>query len=198
MALPGNVLVEPFQPAAFDEPDDIPRSPLTTDLELGGTALNDASQGLQVRDWKFFYLVSDVVVAPAAGGVTTILFNRPGVTQLSGTFDQNMNPAVTFVDGAGAWLWFFDTTLNAYTFLELPPGTRTPFLTMDDKRSTANSYNDILLFYVFNTNLVYRQQRNRFNVERILHSFNGPQVDILRCGMNKGLRVQIEVEGPDI
>jgi len=51
---------------------------------------------------------------------------------------------------------------------------------------------------VLNTNLVYRQQRNRFNVERILYSFNGPQVDILRCGMNKGLRVQIEVEGPDI
>jgi hypothetical protein len=198
MALPGNVLVEPFQPAPFDEPDDVPRVPLTTDLELGGTALNDPSFGLQVKDWKFFYVLDDVVVSPAAGGLTTVLFNRPGVTEVSGAFDQNMNPAVAFVDGAGAWLWYFDTVLNAYTFLALPAGTRTPFLTMDDKRPTANSYNDILLFYVLNTNLTYRQQRNRFGIERILYSFNGPEVDILRVGMNKGLRVQIEVEGPGI
>lgn len=198
MALPGNVLVEPFQPAPFDEPDDIPRVPLTSDLELGGTALNDPSFGLQVKNWKFFLVLDDVVVAPATGGVATVLFNRAGVTEVSGAFDQNMNPAVAFVDGAGAWLWFFDTTLNAYTFLALPAGTRTPFLTMDDKRATANSYNDILLFYVLDTNLTYRQQRNRFGVERILYSFNGPQVDIMRVGMNKGLRVQIEVEGPDI
>ncbi len=199
MALPGNVLVEPFQPAPFDEPDDVPRVPLTTDLELGGTALNDPSFGLQVKDWKFFYsALEDVVVAPAAGGAGTALCNRLGVTEVSGAFDQNMNPAVAFVDGTGAWLWFFDTTLNDYTFLELPAGVRTPFLTMDDKRPTANTYNDILLFYVLNTNLCYRQQRNRFQVERVLYSFNGPQVDILRVGMNKGLRVQIEVEGPDI
>jgi hypothetical protein len=198
MAMPGNVLVEPFQPAPFDEPDDIPRNPLTTDFELGGTALNDPSFGLQVKDWKFFLVLNDVVVAPAAGGVATVLFTRPGVTEVSGAFDQNMNPAVAFVDGTGAWLWFFDTVPNAYTFLALPAGTRTPFLTMDDKRATANSYNDILLFYVLNTNLTYRQQRNRFDVERILYSFNGPQVDIMRVGMNKGLRVQVEVEGPDI
>jgi hypothetical protein len=200
MALPGNVLVEPFQPAPFDEPDDIPRVPLTTDYELGGTALNDPSFGLQVKDWKFFYTSFDgsVIVGPAAGGAGSVLFTRLGVTEVSGAFDQNMNPAVTFIDGTGAWLWFFDTALNAYTFFELPPGTRTPFLTMDDKRPTANTYNDILLFYVLNTNLVYRQQRNRFAVERILYSFNGPEVDILRVGMNKGLRVQIEVEGPGI
>jgi hypothetical protein len=198
MALPGNVLVEPFQPAPFDEPDDVPRVPLTTDLELGGTALNDPSFGLQVKDWKFFYVLDDVVVAPAAGGATTVLFNRPNVTEVSGAFDQNMNPAVAFVDDLGAWLWFFDTVPGAYVFLELPAGTRTPFLTMDDKRATANQYNDILLFYVLNTNLTYRQQRNRFAIERILYSFNGPEVDILRVGMNKGLRVQIEVEGPGI
>jgi hypothetical protein len=200
MAMPGNVLVEPFQPAPFDEPDDVPRVPLTTDLELGGTALNDPSFGLQVKDWKFAYTDFDgnVFVAPAGGGVANMLFTRLGITQLSGAFDQNMNPAVAFIDGTDAWLWFFDTVLNAYTFLALPAGARTPFLTMDDKRPTANSYNDILLFYVLDTNLVYRQQRNRFQVERILHSFNGPQVDILRVGMNKGLRVQIEVEGPDV
>jgi hypothetical protein len=198
VALPGNVLVEPFSPAPFEPPDDTPRSPLTTDLEKGGTALNDPSQGLMVKDWKFFMVLDDVVVAPAGGGVATVLFNQPGVTEVSGSFDQNMNPAVAYVDGAGAHLWWFDTTVGAMVFTDLPVGVRTPFLTLDDKRAIANTYSDILLFYVLNTNLCYRQQRNRYGVERILYSFNGPQVDILRVGMNKGLRVQVEVEGPDI
>jgi hypothetical protein len=198
VALPGNILVEPFSPAPFEPPDDIPRVPLTTDLEKGGTALNDPSFGLQVKDWKFFLVANDVTVAPAAGGVGTVLFTRPGVTEVSGSFDQNMNPAVVYVDATGAHLWWFDTTVGTMVFTDLPAGVRTPFLTMDDKRSVANTYNDILLFYVLNTNLCYRQQRNRYGVERILHSFNGSQVDILRVGMNKGLRVQIEVEGPDI
>lgn len=198
MAMPGNVLVEPFQPAPFDEPDDVPHIPPTEDLELGGTDLNDPSQGLQVKDWKFFLVGNDVAVAPAAGGVATILFTRPNVTWVSGAFDQNMAPAVVFINNDQATLWYFDTVDNAYVFFDLPVGVRTPFLTMDDKRAIANQYNDILLFYVLDTNLCYRQQRNRYQVERILHSFNGPQVDIMRCGMNKGLRVQIEVEGPDV
>lgn len=201
MAMPGNVLVEPFEPSPFKPPDDVPRVPLTQDFEKGGTALNDPSQGLQVRDWRFFYTsaTNEVLVRPADGsGVDSVLFTRTGVIEVSGSFDQNMNPAVTFIDGTGAWLWFFDTTLGTMTFLALPVGVRTPFVTMDDKRAIANTYNDILLFYVLDTNLCYRQQRNRFQVERILYSFNGPQVDILRVGMNLGLRVQIEVEGPDV
>jgi hypothetical protein len=193
MALPGDTLVgPPYSPAPFDEPDDILRSPLTQDYELGGTALNNPSQGLQVQNWKFSYVGSDVVVSPDPYSSSTVLFTRAGITQLSGTFDQNMNAAVTFIDGAGAWIWFFDITLNAMTFLALPVGTRTPFLTMDDKRPTANSYNDMLLFFILNGDLVYRQQRNRFGVQRVLHSFNSTDVDILRCGMNKGLRIQIE------
>jgi hypothetical protein len=198
MAMPGNVLVEPFQPAPFDEPDDQPHVPLTEDFELGGTALSDPSQGLQVKNWRFFLAGNDVSVEPEVGGSPTVLFTRTGVTWVSGSFDQNMAAAVAFIANDQATLWYFDTVLNAYTFFDLPAGARTPFLTMDDKRPTANSYNDILLFYVLDTNLVYRQQRNRYQVERILYSFNGPLVDITRCGMNVGLRVQVEVEGTDV
>ena len=135
MALPGNVLVEPFQPAPFDEPDDIPRVPLTQDYELGGTALNDPSFGLQVKNWRFDYVGGDVVVAPDPYTVNTVLFTRAGVTRSLGCFRPEHEPrrglrgrhgrmAVVLRHGAQC----------LHVFLELPAGTRTPFLTMDDKR----------------------------------------------------------------
>ena len=195
MALPGNVLVSPFSPASFDEPDDITRLPRTTDFELGGTALNNPSQGLQVQNWKFSYSGGNVVVAPDPYAVETVLFAQANVTEVSGSFTQNMGATVVFVANGQATLWFFDTNLGAMTFVNLPVGARTPMLALDDKRASASSYSDILLFYLLNNDLVYTQQRDRFTIPRVLHTFSGPLVSILRCGMNKGLRLQIEVEG---
>ena len=63
-------------------------------------------------------------------------------------------------------------------------------MTMDDKRPTAHSRSDMLLSYIkaSDRGLYYRQQRDKFLTERLLHA--GPWRSIERMHMNKGLRMQ--------
>lgn len=66
------------------------------DYEMGGVALNDASQGLQVKLWTL-YLEGDDVKIKADDVAPTTIFTAPNITELSLTFDQSMNVVVAYV-----------------------------------------------------------------------------------------------------
>ena len=164
---------------------------ILVDYDLGGVALNNPLQGLQVTAWEFRYDDEAVIVAALDGTAEHMLLTRTGITDLSGTFDSNMQPVVAYSVDVSTYLWWYDGTIPGYT-TTLIPGARSPRLTLDDKRQLQDQTRDILLFYLRGGKLCYRQQRDRYGVERELMDAPHGAEKLGRVGMNRVGRVQIE------
>jgi hypothetical protein len=162
---------------------------------MGGIALNDPSQGLQVQTWwarlfkngitekSYLYIGADTVPE-------FIWLQDADFQEISLAFDQNMNPFVAYmVDGEAKFYWY-DTALPGYTTTTLPAGSRSPKCGLDDKREMQDSTSDILLMYMRDDKLYYREQRDRYTVEYLLSSGHG-LLDVIQVGMSVKLRVQI-------
>lgn len=175
-------------------PDNLATSK-TRDYELGGVALNDPSQGLRVQMWVC-ELVGNNVVVYAESVPQTTLFTREGIEEISFTFDQNMNPAVAFVQNGVAWLWWFDSVPSEQVFTELGADYVTPRVCLDDKRKLQSGTSDIILAYVRNENLYFRAQRDRFAVEYLLKS--GVGGTLVKVGMTDQRRLQFELLQSDL
>ncbi len=182
-------------PAPYRAPDDADPPSKLTDYELGGVALQDASQGLEVQTWT---LRADPLTGEVFLGATSVpeslLFTAAGITEVSLAFDQNMRPFVAFVqDGRAKYRWF-DTVLGANRITELDPADENPRCCMDDKRTSQTSLgtNDIILAYVRAGNLYYRQQRDRYETERLL--YEDVPGRLLRVGMHRQYRLQFMFE----
>lgn len=190
MSLPDNVLSDQVFPAGFLPPRDIPPQPLI-DYEMGGIGLSDASHGMQVKPWRMRWIEGQFL-ADATGVPPTLVYTRAGVKEFSFTFDQNMKPFITFVDGTGAYFYWYDATVSGYSLVALAAGTVTPKCSLDDKRLNQQSVSDIILAYVRGGNLYYRQQRDRYNTERLLKASAGP--GLRRIGMGTRWRFLFEME----
>jgi hypothetical protein len=200
--IPGKALTPTPQYTPFLYPDNIPVYN-TTDYQLGGIGLSDPSEGLQVQAW-FLELsgtpVSNNVVISAPNQQPLILFSAPFITQISLAFDQNMKAAVAYVSQGNSFLWWYDATIPGYTTVSLPAGTISPRCTLDDKRQRELNLglSDIILAYIYNHNLCYRQERDRFLIEYVLY----PNVDVAipnptinKIGMNSIERLQFQIFG---
>lgn len=187
--LPGDRLSTEPDPKPFLEPIASRMKPLE-DTERGGVGLSDPSLGLQVKTWHAYYNEPDVVVE-AEGVEPTVLFSRPGLTHLSLAFDQNMRPCVAFVQAGEAWLWWYDSQASGQVFTQLAGNVVTPRVTTDEKRPNQLGVSDIILAYLRDGGLYYRQQRDRFGTERLLAMTDASQ--LLEVGMNVGLRLQFRL-----
>lgn len=169
-------------------------------VEFGGVDLNDPSQGIRLKPWYLTYAVNGDVVVSAEGSVSTVLFNRPDITELSLAFDRNMQPAVAFVQAGQAKFYWFDTIASDFVFWETELGAAVnPRVTHDDKRDGQSAISDVILAYVRDGVLRYRQQRDRYEVE--ITPPIGPGGSPLstqrlyHVGMNNKLRLQFAVDG---
>lgn len=186
--IPSDVLSTVAVPDRFVE-DVGRRSVPLIDYEMGGTNLQAPEDGLQVQLWTAEYKAGSVYIS-ASTHPESILFTRAGITEVSLAFDQNMRPAIAFEDGAGAWLWWFDATLGSTTFISIP-GATNPRITTDEKRSLFLSGSDIILAYIKDNDLCYRQQRDRFLTERVLAT--EVNAELLAVGMNLQNRLQFRL-----
>ena len=164
------------------------------DYEDGGIALNDASRGLLYQRWRARLLnpgtTDSHVILDAASVAPTVILELPNITEISISFDQLLRPAIAFVRSDVAYLQWYDSVPGEYVIDEIGYGIITPRVTMDDKRfiaTQANQVNDIILAYVRSGNLYYRQQRDRFTIERLLKTGVNP---LIKIGLNRGLRLQ--------
>jgi hypothetical protein len=151
----------------------------------GGVALNDTSAGLMYQVWTAGYTDGDVWVAPSGKG-KTVLFSKPGITELSVAFDVNMAPFAAFADASGSHYWWFDSVSHSYVFSDVD-GT-SPRCTLDDNRAFALQDADILLFYQRGGHMYLRMQRDRYGVEYDAGAVTG-QLDCV--GMGKNSRLQL-------
>jgi hypothetical protein len=200
--IPSNSLSSTLQYAPFQYPDSIPVYN-TTDYQMGGIGLSDASQGLQVQAWYLFISgtpTNNNVVISAPNTQPTILFSAPNITEISLAFDQNMKPAVAYVSQGNPYFWWYDATIPGYTILNLPVGITNPRCTLDDKRSLEIGLgkSDIILAYINSNNLCFRQERDRYTVEYVLQSNLStliPNPTLNKIGMNLKERLQFQIFG---
>lgn len=164
-------------------------------IEWGGVALNDASQGINVKPWTIEYdrQTGDVFVT-AAGVSKTVLFTRSDISEVSLAFDRNMQPAVAFVQSGQAKLYWYDSVESDFVFWETELGAaKNPRVTHDDKRDSQGAVSDIILAYVMGDSLCYRQQRDRYETERELIASGVTR--LTHVGMNDKLRLQFMYVG---
>lgn len=196
MSLPAGGLVVTTVPSGLVAPDSLVRSPLTLDYELGGVAVGDTSQGLSSTTWRARVVGSEARLSAAPYTTETVLITVAGITEVSLAFNQSMAPHLAYVSAGVAKLWWFDTAVSAMATMVMASDVRSPFLTLDDKRSIAGASNDILMFYLKGNSLYYRQQRDRFQTEYLLKAFTITVAGINKVGMSTGIRLHVEIGLP--
>jgi hypothetical protein len=169
-----------------------------TDWEYGGIALNDTSQGLMYREWEFRYEGSTIIVVPSEGGnASVVVSDITGVTELAGTFDQNMNPVVAYVKSGVTKLYWWNASLATPAHVTTSfPGAYSPRLCLDDKRPSQVDSSDVLFFYLKDGKLYYRQQRDRYETAYALCDIPPRVTRLGRVGMADINRLQIEFLSP--
>jgi len=164
----------------------------TVDYEDGGVAIQDPSQGLLVKRWRAQLVELDVIV-DADGVEPFVLISGAGITEISLTFDQNMRPTLAYVQEGVSKLRWFDS-LPGQVVTTSYAGIRTPRITLDDKRYTQTGSSDIILAYIRVSDgaLCFRQQRERFETERVLSA--GPHKGLIKIGFSRKLQLQFLLE----
>lgn len=159
------------------------------DYEEGPIAEQDPSEGLMYQEWRA-YIRDNNIILEADNLAPRVVYEGQGeLTDISIAFNQNGDLHYAYVEGGVAKLFYYDTLTAEFQVMELEEGVRTPKITLDDKRLSQAGNSDIILSYIKADNgLYYRQQRERFQVERLLHP--GPFVMIRQMYMNTGWRLQ--------
>lgn len=175
----------------FQAPDDQRTSPLI-DQELGGVALNDPSQGLRLQTWTLSYQNNvDIVLRPQFGS-PTVLFSASEVSEVALTFDQNMRPIVAYRQEGDLFLRWWDSLASAFTVTNFGEGL-SPRLALDDKRESQRGDSDVIFAYIKGSSLCYRQQRDRYETERVLRAGLDAATRIKAIGMTRNWRLQFEL-----
>lgn len=189
MAMPDNVLSSGVFKKPYQYPDSIETGD-TVAFELGGIALNDPSQGLQVQVWKA-EILNDTIYLSAENIGRIPKYSGLGLTEVDLAFDQNMRPFLAFVEsGVAKFLWW-DTAISEEVVTQLPENAITPRCCLDDKREWQTLQSDIILAYVIDDRLLMRMQRDRYTVEYELYT--GLNAKLHKVGMNIINRLQFQL-----
>lgn len=196
MSLPDHVLSSWSVVSDLLFPDNLVPS-ATHDYEMGGVALQDGTQGLQVRAWEAFLAGTEIRVRPVGDtGPGTVVVTGEDIESVSLSFDRNMRATIAYMQAGVCKLWWYDTTVASMVTTTFPGATQAR-LTHDDKRPTASARSDIILGYVRDRSLYFRQQRDRYTIEYLLAEGVGDIGWLRNVGMNKGLRLQFELVSSD-
>lgn len=195
MALPHNQLSSTPVPSPFSGAKGLTASPFI-DYEDGGVAINDASRGLLYQRWRAALVDNRYVYIEAANTPQFLFLYLPGTTEISLSFDSNMQPVLAFVQGGEVKLYWYDSVSAGYVTTNFGSTYKSPRVALDDHRYVASNgfqLSDVIFAYVRANNLYYRQQRDRYLTERLLHSGLRDDQTLLKIGLNRKLRFQFMV-----
>lgn len=167
------------------------RSSTTESWEMGGVGISDPSGGLTYQLWHgVLDTATGTVLLDAPNTPQFVLYSEAGITQMDFSFDQNMKPCLAFTQNGVAKFWWYNTGNVQYEIITLP-GATTPLTLLDDKRDEATNVSDVILFYLRDGRLYYREQRDRFTIE---YDSNIAGIRrLIRVGFTEGLRAQLMV-----
>lgn len=201
MSMPQNVLSDTPQLGTLLSPRQLRlASDLLLDYELGGIALNDSSQGLEVQTWTCNCDGHNFVITSASDPAgTNILTVAGNVVDMSFTFDQNMRQFVAYtLDDGTSWFFWFDSLSHGFVTTQLPAGSISPRCTLDDKRPQNVLSSDIILAYVNHgaQSMYFRQQRDRYLIEYDLIDFSSSTSRLINIGLSTVNRMQFNLTPP--
>lgn len=162
--IPNNVVNPVLDATAFQPPYNEAYNPLLQTVR-GGTAVGDPAAGRQVKDWVVSYTGGTISVGPKLEAVAFTLAANDVVT-ISLAFDSNMSIVLAWKTPTGAKLYYYDTLTSAYTTRVFPELTSCR-VCVDDAREFNSANSDVIFAYTLNGNLYWRQQRDRYDVERL-------------------------------
>ncbi|MBX9754169.1 MAG: hypothetical protein K2X80_05415 [Pseudomonadaceae bacterium] len=194
MAFPDNALSSAPQVSGFAGSRALATTK-TVDYEDGGIGIQDTSKGLLYQRWRARLIDGHTVLLDAPNVPAFALYEGAGITEISFSFDSNMRPVLAFVQAGAAKLRWFDSVVGEQVITEIGAGALTPRVSLDDKRivgSDGYQISDVILGYVRDGSLYYRQQRDRFTVERLLAT--GITKGLIKIGFSRGLRLQFMLE----
>lgn len=171
------------------------------DFELGALYLNNPSGGLLQADWHVYNVGNNIYLNRLLGDQQKLIFSTSTIpTELTFAFDSNMQPQIAFVENNVVKFRWYDSVIENYTITEYS-GIRSPRLALDDKRDLETFYRDVLFFYIKSgeiEKLCYRQQRDRYEIERELAILPVNTKYLNRFGIATNRRIQIEIvtDGP--
>jgi hypothetical protein len=164
--IPANAFTAVPQPTSFQAPYNEPYTPLQQ-VVRGGTAIGDASAGRQVKDWIATYAAGTIVVKPVGDVVAAFAMMAADVLTLSLAFDNNMGIVLAWKTPTGANLYYYDTLTSAY-ITRVFANIESCRVCVDDARAVYNANSDVIFGYVRTGNLYWRQQRDRYDTERLV------------------------------
>lgn len=165
------------------------------DYETGGVAIQDPSKGLNYQVWRARILNDKTQIVVDAENVgEAVLVTGFNITEVSLTFDQNMQPVVAYVEDRQAKMLWYDATIPSNVTLNLT-GAITPRVSLDDKRDNQSLASDVILAYLRDGSLYQRKQRERYDTERLLAA-NINKPGLIKIGMNTKLRFQFMFRNP--
>jgi len=179
-----------IQEVSLLPPDDRKRVNRRVDFELGPIALNNTSKGLSHQIWKAWIEDNNtkIYIAPEDDLTNkSLLITDTNISEISFTFDQLARPQIVYVANAMPKLYWYDSVEGNQTTTTFPDMV-SPMLAMDDKRISSSQSNDIILGYIKNGRLYYRQQRDRYQIERDLGEIPEGTGKIVSMGMSSGYR----------
>lgn len=194
MAMPLNTMATGIELGEFLAPKNRVRTSLLVDWEKGGIALNDPTEGLDVRIWEARLDENNIQVRPeGTEDAWTTVTSATGITELSIAFDQNMRPCVAYLAEGVVKLYWYDAVTASYITSTFP-GAISPVVTLDDKRDMQIGLNDILFFYIVDRRVKHRLQRDRYTVEYDVGEMPAISTRIKRWGFTTAHRIQIEFD----
>ena len=182
-----------IQEVSLLPPDDRKRVNRRVDFELGPIALNNTSKGLSHQIWKAWIEDNNtkIYIAPEDDLTNkSLLITDTNISEISFTFDQLARPQIVYVANAMPKLYWYDSVEGDQTTTTFPDMI-SPMLAMDDKRISSSQSNDIILGYIKNGRLYYRQQRDRYQTERHLADLSPTEKQIANAGMASNNRFVI-------
>ena len=185
--IPDGVLSSQTVAAPFVDPVKQPGQRLV-DFERGGVAVQDTSQGLDVKVWTLEVIATDVMLS-APASPRHRLFSATDISEVSLAFDQAMRPFVAYIQAGVAKYWWYDTVTAAQIHSMLGNDVRCVRCTTDEKRRWHLGQSDIVLCYLRGDQLCARYQRERYQTEHSLRTV-GSQADLISMGLSRSNRLQ--------
>jgi hypothetical protein len=158
------------------------------DHERGGEAIGVPTFN-SPYDWTCVYEDGIIKVYRNDLGVRHNVLTRADVTHLGMAFDQSMTVYLCFTDGAGSWLYYYNSSIEAMDFLFLGADAITPCMCLDEKRTSLSGDSDVIVSYIKDDELCCRVQREAFLTENVLDEVPAGAT-LTGFGPNTHLRLQ--------
>ena len=188
--IPGNTFTAIAIPGGFRPPNDLPYTPMRQ-IVWGGQAIGDGTKGRLVKYWEVYLDPTGINVKPVNGvnAFTLTGLTVSDITTVSLSFDSNMGVVIAYTVPTGANLYYFDSLTSQYT-TKFFAGVNSCRLCVDDARYFYSSASDVIFAYTNAGNLYYRQQRDRYNIERLIRATPNR---LIRIGQSFVNRLQAEL-----